>query len=99
MNRFSQLWRGDLSLDDAFWNWAVIGGLLVNFATSAAFLFLIMEDRPILAALAGYLPSVPYNVVVLIGVWRSAERYDGDSRYANLARIVTLIGFVLFTVT
>lgn len=99
MTKLSQLWRGDLALDEAFWNWAVIGGLLVNVATSAAFLFLIMEDRPVLAALAGYLPSVPYNVVILVGVWRSAARHEGDPRFAHFARIATLVAVAVFTVT
>jgi hypothetical protein len=99
MTLLIRLWRGDLALDDAFWTWAVIGGLVVNAATSAAFLSLLMADRPILAVLVGYGLSLPYNVLVLVGVWRSAARQDADPRYANLARIATFIGFVLFTAT
>ncbi len=99
MTSLCRLWRGELALPAAFWNWAVFGGLAINLASSALFLFLIMADRPISAFIAGYALSVPYNVIVTIGVWRSAERYAGERRWADLARIVTIIGMVLLSVT
>ena len=55
--------------------------------------------RPISAFIAGYALSVPYNVIVSVGVWRSAERYAGELRWADLARIVTIIGMVLLSIT
>ncbi len=42
---------------------------------------------------------MPYNVIVSVGVWRSAERYAGERRWAELARTVTIIGMVLLGVT
>ena len=99
MSHLSHLWRGELPLQNAFWNWAVFGGLIINVASSALFLFLVMADRPIFALIAGYVPSLPYNVVVSVGVWRSANRYSGEPRWADLARIVTIVGMVLLSVT
>lgn len=99
MTSLYRLWHGELELANAFWNWAVFGGLAINLISSALFLFLIMADRPIVAFVAGYVPSVPYNVVVSVGVWRSAGRYKGERRWAELARLVTIIGMVLLSVT
>lgn len=99
MNRLLRLARGELALENAFWNWAVLGGLIVNVASSALFLFLIVADRPIAALVVGYAFSVPYNVIVTVGVWRSAARYDGERRWADLARIVTVAGMILLSVT
>ncbi len=99
MNGLHRVWRGELALADAFWSWAVLGGLAINGATSALLLILIMEDRPIFAFIAGYAPSVPYNVIVSVGVWRSAERYAGERRWADLARTVTITGMALLSVT
>ena len=99
MNSVRRLWRGELALADAFWNWAVFGGLIVNVASSGLFLFLIMAEHSVLAFYAGYALSVPYNVMVSVGVWRSAERYGGERRWADLARLVTIIGMVLLSVT
>ena len=78
---FGRLWLGELALAEAFWTWAVLGGALVNLITSLLFYALIIHDRPVLALLAGYGPSLPYNLVVLVGVWRSADRHAGlDTR-------------------
>ena len=94
-----RLWRGELDLPDAFWNWAVIGGLIVNLTSSALFMFLIMSDRPVAAFIAGYGPSVPYNILVCVAVWRSAARWEGDPRWAELAPIVTVVGMVVLSIT
>ena len=99
MDNFGRLWRGEIALPDAFWNWAVLGGLAINIASSALFLFLVTVERPILALIAGYAPSVPYNVIVAVGVWRSAETYEGERRWADLARIVTIAGMIVLSVT
>jgi len=91
-----RLWRGELALAETFWTWAVFGGLIINLATTGIFLALIMTDRPTVALIAGYGPSLPYNVVVTVGVWRAAARYPGERRWADLARIVTVTAmFVL----
>jgi hypothetical protein len=97
MDMFLRLWRGEVPLADAFWNWAVFGGLVVNIVTSGLFLLLIMADRPVLAFIAGYGLSLPYNGFVSVGVWRSAGRYEGADRWARLARIVTIAGMALLS--
>ena len=74
-------------------------GLLVNIATSILFLVLILQDQPLAAVLVGYGVSVPYNIVATVGVWRSAARYGGPSRHADLARLVTAILMVGLTLT
>ena len=99
MSKLRRLWSGELSLDEAFWSYAVIGGLAVNLATTFLFLILVATDRPLLALAAGYGLSVPYNIVVLVGVWRSAERDDSDPDRAALLRAITLVGMVLLSVT
>jgi len=77
----------------------VFGGLAVNVTTSALFLFLIVNGRPISAFIAGYAPSIPYNIIASVGVWRSAGHYPGKRRWADLARTVTIIGMVLLSLT
>ncbi|MFV2044413.1 MAG: hypothetical protein ACC700_14420 [Anaerolineales bacterium] len=99
MKHLFRLLQGELALENAFWNWAVFGGLIINLVSSALFFFLITADRPISALIAGYAFSVPYNVIVSVGVWRSAGRYAGERRWADLARIVTVIGMILLSVT
>lgn len=99
MSRLRALWSGDLLLGEAFWSYAVGLGLLVNAVTSLLFLTLLSWDWPYAALFVGYALSVPYNIVALVGVWRSAARYRGERLHADLARIVTLVGMVLLSLT
>ena len=91
------LWRGDLPLSEAFWTWALVGGIAVNMTTSVFFLLLMLADRPMLALFVGYGLSLPYNIVVIGGGWQSAARYPGDQRLATLARILTVGGMGLLS--
>jgi hypothetical protein len=99
MRKLRALWSGELPLGEAFWTFAIGIGLLVNLSTSALFLALISFDRPWAALFVGYVLSVPYNFVALVGVWRSAGRYQGQALHADLARIVTLVAMLLLSVT
>lgn len=97
MTKLRALWAGDLPLGETFWTWAIGMGVLVNLITSGLFLTLITLDRPFAALLVGYGLSVPYNLLALVGVWRSAARHPGKE--ADIARVVTVLVMVLLTVT
>jgi hypothetical protein len=99
MTALRRLWRGELPLAEAFWTWAVVVGLLVNGATTAGFLVLLLAERPIEAFIVGYVFSVPYNVIAAVGVWRSAERHAGDRNWANAARVIAVVGLTLLSFT
>jgi hypothetical protein len=91
MRVIGNLWRGHLPLGDAFWSWAVLGGLGVNLSTSLAFLWLITIDEPLLAVFVGYGLSLPFNLVATVGVWRAAAQHEGPRIQADLARIAVLV--------
>jgi hypothetical protein len=97
MRALARLWRGEVPLDVAFWNWAVLGGLAINITTTLLFLVLITMGEPIAALIAGYAFSVPYNVLVTVGVWRAAGRHSGDQRWARAARAITLLGMLILS--
>jgi hypothetical protein len=77
----------------------VAGGLVVNLATSIAFLALITQGATVAALFVGYVLSVPYNIVAAVGVWRSAGRYPGPRHLAQAARLVTVIGMTVLSLT
>ena len=99
MRKLRALWTGELPLSEAFWTFAVTIGLTVNVTTSLLFLALITADRPLAALFVGYVCSVPYNVVAVVGVWRSAARHEGERAHAELARLITLVGMILLSLT
>jgi hypothetical protein len=97
MTKLRALWAGELPLGEAFWTFAIGVGLLVSLATGALALVLITLDRPWSALFVGHVLSVPYNIVALVGVWRSAARHQGRALYADLARIVSPVVMLLFS--
>jgi len=99
MKKLHALWAGDLPLDDAFWTWGVTLGLLVNVVTSLLFLTFITLDHPWPALLVGYGLSLPYNLVAVVGVWRSASRYRGPALHATLARSAILVLMAALSLT
>ncbi|MGF7162356.1 hypothetical protein FHS85_004010 [Rhodoligotrophos appendicifer] len=97
--KLGALWRGELPLNEAFWTWTVIIGLIVNASSTILFLALITVDRPWAALLIGYGFSVPYNIVAVVGVWRSATRYQGPSVHVYLARAASLLVGAILSLT
>ncbi len=89
MTHLARLWRGELPLASAFWDWAVIGGIVVNGAATILFFVMLMHDHAVIGYIVTHVLPLPYNVVVGVGVWRSAGRYKGNRRWATAARIVT----------
>ena len=94
-----RLWRGDMALSEAFWRYAVVFGFIVNATSTLLFMALIAYDYPALAALVGYGISIPYNILAVVGVWRSSERYEGAKSTAELARVAGLVWVVILSIT
>lgn len=96
--RLHDLWHGRLSLADAFWNYMIFWGFLLNVgATLAALAVLVaaggdagVSGAAWLAA-ALHLVPVPWGLLCLVGVWRSAGRTDVGPTRRLLARVVAVI--------
>ena len=98
-SRCADLWSGRLPLSEAFWTYAIFWGLLINLAATLGSLTLLVavggdaasKGWAPLAALALHLLPVPYNLVVLVGVWRSAGRPEVTATAALLARTAVIV--------
>ncbi len=98
MNIVQRLWRGEVPLGRAFWGFMIGGGLLLNAATTLAALSQLGEGRSILPFLAIYALPLPFNIFMMIAVWRSAARYQGPRQFADLARLGAAAWTVLASV-
>lgn len=97
MRLIKRLWAGEIPLDQAFWRYTVVYGLVLNLVTHALFFALLVRGANIvLVALAFALP-VPYNLLVIVAVWRSADRYQGPKSWAELARIAAVLWMIALT--
>lgn len=85
------LWKGDMPLGRAFWEYAMIYGTLVNAVATAASFVVLATGAPGWLAVAVFLLPLPYVVAATVGVWRSADRYRGPPQRANWARVAVAV--------
>lgn len=95
---------GRVSLVSAFWDWAILGALMVNAATTGVFYLLMANNLPTLAVAIGYGISLPYNALAALGVWRSADNAAEDAMGEGragpeLTRYIALGWLLLLSVT
>jgi hypothetical protein len=82
--------RGGLPLGRAFWLWGILGGGIVSLLATVLALTLIAAGAPAWLAVLAFAAHIPWNLVLLVGVWRSAGRPGVTPAAANLARGVML---------
>jgi hypothetical protein len=90
-SRLATLWAGEVPLGEVFWTYAVAGGLVVNAVGTILCLWALSTGASLLFI---YLPMalpIPYNIFMLVAVWRSAARYNGPRERADLARAAILL--------
>jgi hypothetical protein len=94
--KLSALWVGRVPLRTAFWNYAVFWGVLVNLAATLMSMAVLVlagggpDPAPWVAilSLGLHLLPAPYNLLVLVGVWRSAGSPARSKGETWLARAV-----------
>ena len=101
-NYLVKLFKGDVPLVITYWIFGVlIGGVLVrggyaileyNYASLA-----ISEAGIWFFRVISWLIIV-YSVFILIAIWRSAGKYNGNSAWSILARTVVIINIITFSV-
>jgi hypothetical protein len=92
-----EFWRGGLPLGRAFWLWGVLGGGVVSLFATLLALMLVAAGAPAWLAVLVFAAHLPWNLVVLVGVWRSAGRPEVSRAAANLARSVILAWVVVLS--
>jgi hypothetical protein len=95
--RIVDLWYGRVPLARIFWDYAIIVGSLVNLATTLAALAAFANGLPVALGLLIHFLPIPYNLLMVVGVWRSAGKYRGARIWAALARMLILVWAALAT--
>ena len=92
-----EFWRGGLPLGRAFWLWGILGGGIVSLLTTLLALMLVAAGAPAWLAVLVFAAHIPWNFVLLVGVWRSAGRPEVGHAAANLVRLTILIWVVVLS--
>jgi hypothetical protein len=69
-----------------FWDWGILGGLLVHAVATGVFLWALDDGASSLVKLLIWASPIPYSAFVLAAVWRSAATYAGPPWRAAAAR-------------
>jgi hypothetical protein len=99
---FARQWRGDLSLPKSFWlNGILIFGLGYNFLMALTNLPLFFSEsaswtigNQLNIVLVDLAILVIAYVWAVVGLWRSAKRYQGPIIWSILARVAILFGIL-----
>ena len=92
-----KFFRGGLPLGRAFWLWGILGGGVVSLFATLLALALLAAGAPAWLAALVFAAHVPWNLVLLVGVWRSAGQPGVSPAAANLARLVILAWVVVLS--
>ena len=97
-NLMIRLWQGEVGMARSFWEFGVVYGTLIHMVATGLAFGALVAGIPAWIAVVIFLLPAPYTILVVVAVWRSADRYRGPSGRAHLARTVILIWALLATV-
>lgn len=86
---FRDLWSGTEPLHRIVISDMLIGGTLVNAVTLVASLALFGLEAPKWLGIAVFLSPIPYNLFIVISVWRTAAA--SRSGFAWVAQVLSLV--------
>jgi hypothetical protein len=85
------LWKGHVPLGQAFWGYAIVYGTIANVVATAAAIAAVAASLPDALAIGLFLVPIPYILTAVIGVVRSANRYQGPPMWAGLAKLAVIV--------
>ena len=91
MAQLIALWRGEIPLSQALWEYAVVYGTIANIVATAAAIAAVAAGLPDAVGIGLFLSPVPYILTAVIGVVRSANRYQGPPMWAGLAKLAVVV--------
>jgi len=97
MNRWQRIWRGELGLAETFWLYGVLALVALHFVGQFAIVELALWGAQSIVALGLVFLTFAggYQVLVSVGVWRSAARYTGPRVWAFAARAAVAASLAL----
>jgi hypothetical protein len=85
------LWRGDIPLGQAFWEYAIAYGTIANIVATAAAIATVAAGLPVALTIFLFLMPLPYILTAVVGVVRSADKYQGPPQWATRAKIAVIL--------
>jgi hypothetical protein len=90
------LWRGEFPLGRVLWSEMLIIGTVVNIGATIAALLLFVSGLPVAIGVAVHFLTLPYNLLLLLGVWHAAQR--DASQWSFAAQAIAVMWFITMLV-
>jgi hypothetical protein len=92
------LWAGRRPLSEAFWTYGLLYGTALNIIATIAALAVVTLGLPGALAVVIFVLPLPYVLVAVVGVFRSAGAFTGDRQWADAARMTILAWAMLMVI-
>jgi hypothetical protein len=87
-NFFVDFWDGKLSLPMSYWGVGVLGSIIYALVVGF-FVGLIGLGGD---TVWGFI--IPFQVYIVVGIWRASNNYKGNKAWAVLAKVFVVIGII-----
>ena len=94
-NILLRLWRGEITLWKTFWLFGVFGGIIIGSVPVLITHTITINANIKLAAFSLLTLSMTYLIIVLVGIWRSSNKYAAlyrKSINSKLAKFAAILG-------
>jgi hypothetical protein len=86
---FVKLINGDFGLSTMYWFFGVFGSLAIKF------LFNTVGQASDSVFLTLFVIATAYFIVVWIGIWRAADKFEGDEIWVVLSKLMVAFGVLI----
>lgn len=93
MNQIKKIWNGELPLVKVYWIYFVLAGVLLRILVEIGNSLVSINHLQLFSYLLIAI-AIPYQILVSVGIWRSAEAYTQGKVWAVLAKIAAVIGLL-----
>ena len=96
MNYIKRFWNGDISLVISYWVIGCLLNIIVSFIIGfvLTFIFALIGISDISLNLFLNLFLFAWVIFLTVGIWRSANKYQGKKIWVYLTKIVLIIGII-----
>ena len=97
MNYIKRFWNGDISLVISYWVIGCLLNIIVSFIIGfvLTLIFALIGISDISLNLFLHLILSAWVIFLTVGIWRSANKYQGKKIWVYLTKIVLIIGLDL----
>lgn len=88
---FAARWHGQVPLDRVFFFDMLLIATAINLVTSFVSLMAFGFKAPDWVAVAIYLSPLPYNIFLILCIWRATERGGGSASFYRMGALAWLV--------